>query len=311
MAGRRPNRPVIVFGGLTTAGLNETGQAKHREDKTMTQITKSVTGVATDDAIQRFETALADAKPLSTQLAKLLDTADQNPDEWDSIMVTMQKLEASVRLADAQHRIVIDEIAYELVSDTAADSPTLADMTPADYSQWLRTGEGHGQIREGRIQHGADDAPALGGLADHRATETVYEIVGFGSLIGYFGREYIGADGDAHVLVRVADDAEFESDADPDAKRYAVRFEDDADADADPVPVAAADDEREASDGVLTAKQPKCVDGTWRGHDWQDIGERTDADGRTIGRDKCDKCNRERVSTIDPQFGWTRYQYTA
>ena len=71
-----------------------------------------------------------------------------------------------------------------------------------------------------------------------------------------------------------------------------------------------ASSEDESDVVQMTAKQPKCKDGTWRGHDWQDIGESIDEEtGRTVGRDKCDKCDCLRVSTIDPQHGWTRYEY--
>ena len=57
------------------------------------------------------------------------------------------------------------------------------------------------------------------------------------------------------------------------------------------------------------SKQPKCVDGTWRGHDWQDIGEVKDENGLAIEHDECTRCYAVRISTHDPQRGWTRRRY--
>ena len=58
------------------------------------------------EAVERYESALADAKPQVRRLANLIETATLDTAAWDSIMATMNKVECAVRLADARHRIV-------------------------------------------------------------------------------------------------------------------------------------------------------------------------------------------------------------
>ena len=57
-------------------------------------------------AIEQYDTAVAKAKPTAKRLAELIDAADTEPDTWDSIMETMEELEAAVRMADSRHRMV-------------------------------------------------------------------------------------------------------------------------------------------------------------------------------------------------------------
>ena len=61
----------------------------------------------------------------------------------------------------------------------------------------------------------------------------------------------------------------------------------------------------------VVSKQPKCVDGTWRGHDWKDIGESLDERGHVIGHDECQRCYAVRINSHDPQGGWTRFRYAS
>ena len=269
----------------------------------MTQIiTKSVTG--TDDAIAHYEASTRRAAEQAGRAAGLLFIAIDEPDTFDRALAALK--EAMTRAADAatKHTIVIDESTHEIVADSS--EPTLAELSNIEYCGWFNQAHKRGQLVEGRIRHALGDEPRLGALCDEVATGHRFEVVGFGSLIGTSGRSYIGLDNDAHVIVRAmrADEVDEREDSDRADRTYAVRIGEGADTSEEPEPTTRNDD----ANG-RTAKQPKCKDGTWRGHDWRDIGESSDESGRTIGRDKCNKCDCLRHSTIDPQFGWTRYEY--
>ena len=191
----------------------------------MTQIiTKSVTGNGTEDAITHYEASTRRAAEQTAKAAALLFAAIDAPDTFEN---ALQHLRDALERGDdaaAKHTIVIDEITHEIVADSSA--PTLAEMTNIEYVGWFNEAHRKGELIEGRIRHAPGDEPQLGALCDEVPQDRVFEVVGFGSLIGTSGRSYIGLDGDAHVIVREmrASEMDEREDSDPQDRTYEVRI---------------------------------------------------------------------------------------
>ena len=60
-----------------------------------------------DATREQYDSALAAATPLASQLHNQLASAKLDAAQWDTIMATMTKLEAAVRMADSRHRMIV------------------------------------------------------------------------------------------------------------------------------------------------------------------------------------------------------------